>query len=254
MSSRLHAISYAIGYDSDDPATGEAAYMLGLGEPVVIPYCSERIGSLGQMVNNIAAKTPADVYCSLCDDVEILSRNWDHTIYANWLEQPDGVWWWRALKERPATYAVVSHKWYEAAGYIFTDYFPFWWDDVWLMQVWNLASGKLPLGIDAFLDDRAFATHRMRDLRFWTDFYTVLKPQRLSEAARIGRALGWPPNGKSLVIENGVPLGDVRPGFLTEIPGIEAHQGDKGPATPEYLAAKQRAEHMMRTAESRAAD
>jgi hypothetical protein len=221
LESKRHDIRYVIGADSDDPETIGMAHMLRLGDPRVSLRCFVRLGSLGEMVNRMAADNPADVYVSL------------------WEAKPDGVWWWKTLAVRPATYAIVSEKWRKAAGRIFTDYFPFWWDDMWLLQVWLMASNGPLLAIEASLDDQAQATHRMRDLRRWSDFYTSRKGERCEQAARIAKALGWPePYLKDDVC-------DVSEPFLREIANIEAMQGEKTPPTPEYLKALQRAEALM---------
>ncbi len=239
LASRKHEITYVVGYDHDDPETAGALYTLMIKVPNVKGFCTVRIGSLGQMANLMAEAYPADVYCSLCDDVEVLSPNWDDAIYRSWSAYPAGLWWWRTLKERPATYAIVSDIWFRAAGKIFTDYFPFWWDDVWLMQVWHMASGGPALAVDALLDDKAFATTRMRDLLFWSDFYTSRKDERRQQAAAMARALGW----SAKQIDDNVC--DVRAEFLAQATTIEQRQGDKGPPSPEYIRAKKRAEALM---------
>ncbi len=188
----------------------------------------------------MAARHPADAYCFVSDDTEPLTRDWDEAIHTAWKARSDGVWWWRTLKQRPATYAVISHKWFIAAEKRpFTDYFPFWWDDIWLLNVWAIASGLPPQPLEAVLDDRPFATQRMRDLKEWTDFYVWCEPLRKAQALRMQRALGW----KVGLYES--PIGDVRQAFLADIPNIEARQGDKGPPTPEYIAARTRAQAMM---------
>jgi hypothetical protein len=239
MASGLHQVTYAIGCDADDPKTLGAAYTLMIRVPGIQVFCTKRLGSLGEMANIMAARYPADVYCSLCDDVDVLTKDWDNQIYLSWAAKPDGLWWWRTLQVRPATYAIVSHKWMQAAGRIFTDYFPFWWDDVWLMQVWNMATGIPAVAVEAFLDDKPFATHRMRDLLFWADFYTSRKGERREQAAAIVKALGWP----EVKVED--TICDVRPEFLAQANQIEHNQGEKSPPTQEYLAAKRRAELIM---------
>ncbi len=44
----------------------------------------------------------------------------------------------------------LSEKWRAAAaGEVFTSHFPFWWDDMWLLDVWLNSSGSpmLPLEV-----------------------------------------------------------------------------------------------------------
>jgi len=243
LESGKHDIRYIIGVDSDDPDTLAIASIMRVSVPKVSYRCFTRLGSLGQMVNIMAAENPADCYVSLCDDVVALTPHWDEAIADAWEVRPDGLWWWRTLAVRPATYAIVSDKWYRAAGQIFTDYFPFWWDDMWLMQVWLMASNSTEHNamqcIEAWLDDQAQNTIRMRDLLFWSDFYMAMKPRRVEQARRIAAKLGWPASR----CED--DLCNVSASFLKNANTIEATQGDKLPPTIEYLKAKQRAERMM---------
>lgn len=245
-----HAVTYIVGCDADDPATIGMCQMLVLGSPKGGPVrvrCFERTGSLGAMVNQMSLDVPGDVYCSLCDDVLVTTAGWDEKIAAAWLAKPDGVWWWKTDEKRPATYAIVSEKWRAAAGRIFTDYFPFWWDDIWLMKVWMLASEGPWLHVDAWLEDRPAATLNMRDLRFWSDFYMSQKGARLADAERIREALGWPRTIDAQRFSD--EIDKLAPEFWATCEKIEADQGETAkPAAPSYLRSKARAESMMKEA------
>lgn len=232
-----HEITYVIGCDDDDPNTIAVVDLIKARGLPVQAHCAPRSSSLGGMVNVMCAAYPADVYCSLCDDVKAGTFDWDEAIHTAWLKRRDGVWWWRTKESR---YAIVSAKWYTAAGRIFTNYFPFWWDDVWLMQVWRYATGKSDLWVDAWLEDRAPATQRMRDLEFWTDFYWSRADERRAEADRIRRALGRP----AFRLKPHHEL-QANPDYTARIGAIQAKQGERAPPTPEYLAAKARAEALM---------
>jgi hypothetical protein len=242
-----HDVTYIVGCDSDDPATIGVCEMLRLGSPVggpVTAHCFERTGSLGAMVNQMALDLPADVYCSLCDDVLVRTKDWDDRIADAWQAKPDGVWWWKTDEKRPATYAIVSEKWRAAAGRIFTDYFPFWWDDMWLLQTWMLAHEGAWLHVDAWLEDRPARTQRMRDNRFWAEFYLSRIDERISDALRIREALGWPTTLD--IHEFARHLNKLSPEFMADADAMERRQGDADtPPTPEYLRAKARAEALM---------
>jgi hypothetical protein len=246
----LHDVKYVIGCDSDDPET------IGMGRLLITPSLRggpigmrifERTSSLGEMVNQMALDVPADVYCSLCDDVLILTEGWDAKIAEAVEATPDGVFWWKCDEKRSATYAIVTEKWRAAAGKIFTDYFPFWWDDVWLLHVWMLASENTWLYVDAELEDRPYNTQRMRDLRFWSDFYVDRAEERLAEADRIREALGWGPRTiDARTFAAGACALSAE--FLADADNIEDRQGEKGPPSPEYLRAKARAASLMQKA------
>lgn len=242
-----HAVTYIVGVDSDDPATIGMCQMLRLGSPVggpVTAHCFERTGSLGAMVNQMALDVPADAYCSLCDDVLVRTEGWDDRIAEAWEAKPDGVWWWKTDESRPATYAIVSEKWRAAAGHLFTDYFPFWWDDLWLMKVWILASEGPWLHVDAWLEDRPAATQNMRELRFWSDFYMSQKDARLADAERIREALGWPRTLDAKRLSDEVDR--LSPEYEATIEKIERQQGEATkPPSASYIRAKARAESLM---------
>jgi hypothetical protein len=236
LESGRHTIRYVLGVDADDPQSVSAAWTLWAHDRRVIPWCRVRRSSLGEMVNEMTAAHPADAYVALCDDVDILTEHWDEAIHQSWKAEPNGVWWWKTLKQRPATYPVISEGWRKASGKPYTDYFCFWWDDMWLMQVWMMASQRPALWLDAALDDRAQNTQRMRDLRFWANFYTKMKPERQKRAAFIAQRLGWP------VGDLEEHLCDVSPEFLAKAEAIERFQGEVHvPPTPEYVRAYQRA-------------
>lgn len=242
-----HDVTYIVGCDSDDLATIGMCEMLVLPSPVGGPVrvrCFERTGSLGTMVNQMALDVPGDVYCSLCDDVLVRTEGWDQKIAEAWEARQDGVWWWKTSEERPATYAIVSEKWRAASGRIFTDHFPFWWDDLWLLKVWMLASEGPWLHVDAWLEDRPAATQNMRDLRFWADFYISHKGARLAEADRIRKALGWP---RTLDVRRFSDEVDrLSPEFEATCETIEEQQGEASKPAPDcYLRSKARAEATM---------
>lgn len=232
-----HDIEIAVGCDADDPLTIGMAHILKLRGWPVTAHVAQRSASLGAIVDRLAALHPADVYCSLCDDVVPVTPNWDERIFEAWRARDAGVWWWGNAR---STYAIVSEKWRQAAGRIFTDLFPFWGDDIYLLQVWRYASGEPMLKIPATLEDIAQTrTTRMRDLREWIDFFWSLQGRRLSEGQAIARRLGWPVRDRPAI--DLVPS----PEFAKRIDVIEATQGDQFPPTPEYLGIRARAQALM---------
>lgn len=241
--SGAHDVTYVIACDDDDKETQGTCQLLMAGDRVKYGVF-RRSPSLGGMVNRLAKMVPGDVYCSLCDDVIIETECWDQKIADAVEARPDGVFWWKTPPDRPATYAIVTHKWYEAAGRIFTDYFPFWWDDLWLLETWILASEGPWLHVDAWLSDRPMRTQRMRDLLFWHDFYHAMRPARIADAKRIAAALGWELTGITEPLAE--HIGKPSEAFLADAENIEKRQGDVDkPPTPEYLKAKARAESIL---------
>jgi len=233
--SGANTVRYVVGCDLDDPETIKASMGLWQEGFPALPVVAPRGPSLGALANRLAAKHPADVYVSMGDDIVVLTDGWDAAIAEAWRAQPDGIWWWCA--KNGATCAIVSEKWHAAAGRLYTDYFPFWYDDMWLIELQRYATGRVGDRIDIWVADGGPGTHRMRDLAFWDDFFWSRRDERKADAARIAARLGWPAPKI-----DGLDL-DKNPVF--DAAALEAKQGDRLPPTPEYLAAYTRAKALM---------
>lgn len=228
---------YIVGCDLDDPETISASMDMWKAGLSVVPVVAPRGPSLGAIANRLAEKHPADVYVSMGDDIEVLTEGWDAKIAEAWREQPDGLWWWCAANG--ATLAIMSEKWRAASGRIYTDYFPFWYDDIWLIEVQRYATGRVGDRLDIWVADKGVGTsHRMRDLAFWDEFFWSRRDERKEEARRIAERLGWRP----VADLDGL---DLEPNPEFDAASLEAKQGDRKPPTPEYLAAFNRAKALM---------
>lgn len=240
-----HEVRYLVGCDADDATTIAMVWALRLRGVPLYPFVAKRQGSLGQFINMMTEAAPADVYTSLADDIECVTQDWDDCIASAWKQKPDGVWWWGC--PTGTTFAIVSEKWRAAAGRVFTDYFPFWWDDCWLFEVYRFAAQEDTMRrLECTLLDKAVSTTRMRDLPFWTDFFWAMRPERIEEARRIAKRLGWPKVRETKPYE-------LEPSPYFNPAKTEAQQGEKTPPTPEYLRAKARAEALMSNLERKAA-
>lgn len=232
-------VRYVIGCDADDEATIAMSLELWQTGLPIVHRIAPRPSSLGGLVNKLAEKCPADVYCSLGDDVRVLTEGWDKVIAETWRKQPDGVWWWCATND--STFAIVSEKWRAAAGRIFTDYFPCWWDDLWLIEVQRYVLGGKGDRLPIWLQDRARGTHNMRDLGEWELFFWSRRDERKAQARVITERLGLPP----VASLEGLDM-NRNPDF--DAAAIEAKDGDKSPPPPEYVAAFTRMKAMMEAA------
>jgi hypothetical protein len=231
-----NTVCYIVGSDLDDPETTKAAMDMRLAGLPVVPAVAPRPASLSHIVNRLAEKYPADVYVPLGDDTIVLTEGWDAVIADAWREKPDGLWWWCC--DNGATGAIVSEKWRAAAEGIFSEYFPFWYTDVWLIEVQRYAEGRVCDRLDIWFKDEAPGTHQMRDLKFWDDFFWNRREERKAEGSKIAERLGWP-----LVASlDGLDL-EKNPDFCADF--TEAQRGEQSPPTPQYLAALERARTLM---------
>ncbi len=243
LESREHEVTYAIGVDSDDPASIEAAARVVQNRRASLTIF-ERLPSLGAYHNELAARVPADVYTTLGDDVICIAPRWDAAIATAVEVNPKGIWWWACPPEREAIYPIVTEAWRVAAGRIFTDLFPCWYDDVWLREVAMMVTGgDVPRMAGAALIDCPMPTTRMRDLLFWDDFFHVCRPARLAEARKIADVLCPERDSDAMALMSAQFCPNDK--FRASIPEIEKNQGDKLPVTVSYIASKQRAEGIM---------
>lgn len=237
-----HEVVYGVACDVDDQATMGTCEML----KTRMPLCHDvrlRTPSLGGRINMLAEYMPAEVYCSIADDMLCMTKGWDERIAEAHALNPSGVWWWQTHYPQPALWAIVSERWRAAAGQIFTDYFPYWFDDIWLLELWVLAAEQPFLQIDAKAADHPKQTMRMRDLAFWHEFWHYTRPQRVKHAKEIAAKLGWkePICADILATVIGRPV----PEFVDNISKIEQGQGELAPPTLEYIKAKSRAQEIM---------
>lgn len=237
-----HEVIYGVACDVDDPETIGTCEMLKQ-RMKLCHHVTERAPSLGGRINVLAEHMPADVYCSIADDMLCMTQDWDEKIAEQHALNPSGVWFWQTQYKEPALWAIVSENWRAAAGQIFTDYFPYWFDDIWLLELWVLTTEKPYLQIEAKAGDHPRKTMRMRDLSFWHDFWHYTRPQRVKHAKEIAAKLGLrePICADVLATVVGRPV----PEFVENMARIEANQGELGAPTLEYIKAKSRAQEIM---------
>jgi hypothetical protein len=249
LESRKHNVSYAVACDEDDPATLEFCHSLRAeGFPLAVRLAT-RPQSLGAVVNAVAELVPARVYTALCDDTVCTTPHWD-TIIAEAVEKvPYGVFWWtNSFPPAPGNecyWAVVTEQWRRAAQGMFTEHYPYWFDDLCLMELWMLATDENPIALDIHMADRPVKTHRMRDLYFWREFFTVTRAERVENALKIAERLGLPQPKLTHKLAERIEIG-LGKRTKEDLEAIEKCQGepDKAPS-PEYIAAKRRAERIM---------
>lgn len=252
-------IRFAIRADEDDQETQEAARKIGKHGYVHL-FTGNRPKSLGQEHNRmIREMEPCAFYHVLNDDVCILTPNWE-TGPIRFKDQygPHRPMCWNLIDSGSPDYPIVTREWIEAAGGLFPEYFPFWFDDMTLACVSCLVTGDRVARINIDLTARKTRTQRMRDIHFWYSFYRYLEPERIAWAQSIadkldlktlyfrkGRVKRRPLN---ILADRAQMIFDIR-GWEDEhakkFDGIEANIGDPTAPDESYLQAKAYAEQRM---------
>ena len=191
LASGRNDITYIVAHDTDDVPTHASFSALSAAEiPFRFTVANRRL-ALGTAWNEAAALKPADVYVLVTDRSQPVTPFWDNYIEDAYSKDDSRVVWW-TTNSGPVI-PIVPHKWYEAAGNkIYTDYFPFWFDDTWLHEVSALVHGLPNYMIQAscFIYKKTNVTKRLRDLRFWMDFFIAKRGERMEQAEKIREKLG----------------------------------------------------------------
>lgn len=249
LASGKHKITYAVSCDDDDPQTVDFCRAIRKFLPVAFKLNNFRPSSIGGMFNELALLAPAQVYTTMCDDLLVLSHEWDETIAAWTQAHPYHITHWKNMYPTETLYAIVTERWRAAAGGIYTDHYPFWFDDSVLLELWALTTSidHAATAIDVFLYDKPQTeTLRMRDISFWGLFYEVTRPLRVKKAYEIAKKLGLPDPlhaaalGKALTRQQ-----DTLKIQLKEMQKIENTQGDPRPPDAAYIETKRRAKVLM---------
>lgn len=247
LASGEHEITWVLGIDLDDDYSHlEKRETFGDLSANVFLAAGERERSLGMIFNRCAKVAPedTDIYCQFVDDGVISSVDWDKIMVDNLNQLPLelGVISWQATDNpRNMGNPCFTRQWYERAGF-YTEHFPFWWDDTWLSEKWSFVTGQfVPIIPELKIVCRKSVTRRMRDLRFWVEFFAATRRDRLEEARVIREGLSLPLSGNVGWLIEQWQARDRQ--MLINVPGLEATLGVAGDndASPLYLEARSRA-------------
>lgn len=191
LKSGAYSIIYIVASDNDDKATHDVATSLCRdGIPVQI-YLSERRSSLGSAWNE-CSHGMADIFALVTDRALCVTPHWDIYLADSYNKDDTRVVWWTT--NAGPVIPIVPRKWIEASGQLFTEYFPFWFDDTWVHELSALVHGLPNYMVQAscFVVKKNPVTKRLRDLRFWMDFFIAKRPERIAHAAKIRASLNLP--------------------------------------------------------------
>lgn len=241
-----HHIQFCVAVDEDDEATINAVRDMRRTIPIYVRI-GPRPASLGSVANDLSEKWPADAYAVWADDLIGITYGWDEVVAKAVEETPHGVFWWTPARDVATFVPIVTEKWRKAAGCIFTEHFPFWYDDLWLHELWIMATDADPISLDINVIDKPQSTQRMRDLRFWHDFYTFMRGERVRRGKEIASNLGLPePKIGPHLAPRLNAMSVVTDEFLDDIQ--VKNKAETGEPSEIYKRAKARAEELMQVA------
>ncbi|MEB3197676.1 MAG: tetratricopeptide repeat protein [Candidatus Sericytochromatia bacterium] len=147
----------------------------------------------GEICNTLrrACTSNPGIYCPGGDKLRYETFGWDEEVRQAFSYYPDRL----ALvflrdqingKNFASTF-LISAEWANALGRIFTEYFPFWYDDTWLNSLAQMIGRFHPL--QSTLRVQIGETQRMQNLLFWEQFFNCTFPVRVKESERLRELL-----------------------------------------------------------------
>jgi hypothetical protein len=137
-----------------------------------------------------ACTTRPGIWGFISDKVEVRTRGWDELVRRAFRATPDGVLFAHGHDGHVdfGAFGFLGATWVNTLGRLFTDYFPYWFDDVWINEVANLIGRRVVLPIH-FKMEVGFARH-LHNALFWANFSAALFGERVDEALRLLAVIG----------------------------------------------------------------
>lgn len=187
-----HDITYAVILDDDDYVTleqfehWERSGMLPDGVQKIV---AARTQTINARVNHAIKDHPAEIYSQIVDDGFPLTQHWDAILHG--AKNIPAFCWQEVNDPTNSTFLIISEDWHKVVGRFYPDYFPFWFADTWIAEVYNLAF-SMPISIiqQLRMGGKRGTTLGMRDVAFWFRFFAFTRSERIAEAQMIRAAWG----------------------------------------------------------------
>jgi hypothetical protein len=182
--------------DDDDQVTQQAIERKAFPDPgmPVHWHIGPQTGGLGQCHQALwkASGRTSQVYVTCVDDAKFDTHGWDDIVRAKYDEYPDGVL--LAFPHDPntadqATYPIFGWGWLQALGYVYSGYFPYWFEDKWVDQVGRMVGRCAKLSFNLAPIGGKGRTKRMRNMPFWTRFFQLTLDERKDWAGKLVAAM-----------------------------------------------------------------
>lgn len=147
--------------------------------------------SMGEMFNMLwqASTSNAGIYFPFPDDYLIRTYNWDGILRKSFSCYSDGMMLGfipdPSAMPYQVTFWIPSARWLNTLGYMITNRFYFWFDDIWLDEIANMARRKVMIPISLEAPAGKGKTPRMRNLPFWYSYFRSNLKERFAEASKI---------------------------------------------------------------------
>ncbi|MCR9254770.1 MAG: hypothetical protein NXI16_01600 [Alphaproteobacteria bacterium] len=214
--------------DADDKVTLEAVEDGRFDEfgVSIIAEVGPRLPTLGAMYNRLweraAVETGAGLAVIFVDDVWFSSKGWDDYLRLSYAGFPDRMLLTHlpdpAHRDEDVILFCVSAEWIETVGYVMSEWFPFWFTDMWNDQIAQMVQRKRVAEVTLDSDGKG-KTYRLWDLDFWWRFFSATAGEREAAAERLRlRIFKDDPEGYFASRTLGQDFGRVFRGYADKLP------------------------------------
>jgi hypothetical protein len=200
--------------DGDDKDTINALAKAELDSRVVFNI-QPREDTIAQKWNR-AIKEEADVYLVAADDDPYITPGYDERVLSAASLFPDGIGMvYGHLANASFTCAVgCTRKWVDQLGYIFPEYFPYWFVDHWTDDLAKI-TGRISLADIRTDQSTVGKTQEMREPGWWATFFDAGYMVRRKEAFGILDKLDEPEWRKDMQ-RNQAPIIEYRSRWIND--------------------------------------
>ncbi|MCP4603018.1 MAG: hypothetical protein GY847_21295 [Proteobacteria bacterium] len=155
-----------------------------------------RTHTMGEMFNALREQcaTNPGIYMTAGDKILFVTQAWDKIVRETFNQWPDRILF--AYASDPVcgnigAYGFFSGEWTNHLGQIFTEFFPFWYDDFWSATVAEMIQRKVKLEVEVTFqyEEGKGETQRLRNLMFWSMFIYNLMDVIIAEAEVLRRMI-----------------------------------------------------------------
>lgn len=151
--------------------------------------------TMGQMCNTLWQRctTNPGIYLPFVDDYAMQTPCWDDILRSTFDQFPDRIGIAHIADPNDGyddvTIVALSAEWLNAVGYVLTDYFAFWYDDLWLGEISKLVDRIIKVPVIVESSGGRGKTPRMKNLVFWNYFYINTLDERIAAANKISEII-----------------------------------------------------------------
>ena len=230
--------------DEDDIETIASEDEWCPGDARVKVSIRQREDTNGPKHDRVLTEYPADLYLTMHDCAPILTPGFDQAVVDAAALFGDGI----GVINGPMANAsfpamqTVTAKWVEIVGYRYAHDYPYWFIDHELDDLARMTGRQIYLPIELSIAQmRPTKTIRLRDLRWWMDYFDTGVYRRRAKARKIIEALDEPEHRKEMLRTWYMPVEArsfaIHAGLRPHAAAVEKDRGEGGFPDQGYLRA-----------------